>query len=184
MYDILSSRSKAKLLAMVNERLADGWKLVGGHTHVVYEEEMDSYDSEPILRTTGCWSQAMELDADFGYSSIVFRGNIYPENKYELSAVFNITESGDIYFNLVAERKGTEKWSTINTVNGILSSLGISNDDSRSEIESDWEIQKCEFVKFKNLIDGLAISRDFALYNEILDEDYALGGWNSNSKED
>ena len=36
MYDILSSRSKAKLLSMVNERLADGWKLVGGHTHVYF----------------------------------------------------------------------------------------------------------------------------------------------------
>ena len=116
MYDILSSRSKDRLLSMVNEREADGWKLVGGHMHVVYEEEMDSYDSEPILRTTGCWSQAMELDADFGYSSIVFRGNIYPENKYELSAVFNITESGDIYFNLVVMLNCVYPTSILNSI--------------------------------------------------------------------
>ena len=70
MYDILSSRCKAKLIAMVNEARADGWQLVGGHQHVVYEEEMTVgvTDSGIVLdlpeemyevRITGCWSQSI-----------------------------------------------------------------------------------------------------------------------------
>ena len=73
MYDILSSRRKAKLIAMVNEAQADGWQLVGGHQHVVYEEVVsvdykleimggivpENWEQEENYRTTGCWSQSM-----------------------------------------------------------------------------------------------------------------------------
>ncbi len=73
MYNILSSRCKAKLISMVEEAEANGWRVSGGHQHVVYEEvvsidykiEMshgivpEGWSPEENYRTTGCWSQSM-----------------------------------------------------------------------------------------------------------------------------
>ena len=178
MYDILSSRSKAKLLSMVNERLADGWKLVGGHTHVVYEEEIDSYNSEPILRTTGCWSQAMEFSIRVGTHDKYFSSK-----RYAFHTQFLITGEGNIFFNIDATHSQTRRKSTINTVNGILS-MFFDDEDPRYEMESSWYVKKNELVRFMEIVEGISLDTDSYRLDELLDKDRGIGGWNSNSKED
>ena len=176
MYDILSSRSKAKLLSMVNERLADGWKLVGGHTHVVYEEEVDSYESEPILRTTGCWSQAMEFSIKVGYTRFGVITKLY-----DTSFIFKVERDGGISFNVIATHRATGRESAVNTVNEILSLFMIDESDKRFEQESDWEIEKSELGWFMSVARDIEPSPNEGWLDIALDKDRSLGGWNSGS---
>ena len=176
MYDILSSRNKDKLIAMVNERLADGWKRVGSHVNVVYEEEVGSYESEPVIRTTGNWSQAMELDIKVGYTRVE-----YVTGPYTTEFVLEVTREGEIYLNVVARHRLANRKSTINTMNYMLSMFEIDEDDNRFEMESDWKVEKSELARFVRAIESAGVDTYLC---DALDEDYELGGWNSNSKED
>ena len=178
MYDILSSRSKAKLLSMANERLADGWKLVGGHTHVVYEEEVDSYNSEPILRTTGCWSQAMEFNIDVGYTQFSITTRLY-----DTLFVFKVERDGGISLNIISTHRATGEESIVNAVNEILSLFMIDESDKRFEEESDWEIEKSELGWFMSVASNIGFSPNEGWLDIALEKDRNLGGWNSNSKE-
>lgn len=69
-YDIISSRSKEKLIALTKAAMEDGWQPSGGHIHVVYEEPdivnytqgmivPEDWSPEEGYRITGCWSQSM-----------------------------------------------------------------------------------------------------------------------------
>ena len=178
MYDILSSRNKDKLIAMVNERLADGWKLVGSHVNVVYEEEVPGFESESIIRTTGNWSQAMEFNIDVGYTQFSITTRLY-----DTSFVFKVERDGGISFNVIATHRATGIESTVNTVNEILSLFMIDESDKRFEQESDWEIEKSELGWFMSVARDIGFSPNEGWLDIALDKDRNLGGWNSNSEE-
>lgn len=85
-------------------------------------------------------------------------------------------------FNIVVVHKKSLRWSTINTLNTILSWFEIQQNDKR-ENDSDWIISNIEYMRFKKFITEIFSDKNAISYLEDkLDEDRTYGEWANRRK--
>lgn len=100
----------------------------------------------------------------------------YDGNRYFFEIEF-VPNLGQHVFNLVAVHKKSLRYSTINTLNTILSWCDIPANDRR-ENDSDWILSKKEYKRFKKFVIDL-FSDDYSIsyLENRLDEDRSCGEW-------
>ena len=97
-------------------------------------------------------------------------------NKYNFEIVCQ--KCGESYqFYIRALCKSTERYSSINNLNTILSELGIDTDDSNFE-DSIWIVDQDEAKYFTRVTEEIITDNTYRDYLEHrLDEDRILGEW-------